>query len=79
MPNGLRRLLHRTVDFVRDSRHAERKARGHAMYTIGQCKPLHAIRKTGTSGGLRKVEAQRGDVRRIARRSAGFFARTRNG
>jgi hypothetical protein len=73
------RLLHRAVDFIRDSRYAEREARWRSLYTIGQCKPLPAVRKTGTSGGLRELAAERGDVRRIARRSVGFFAGTRNG
>ncbi len=63
LSSRLRGMLHRPVDIITDSGHAEWQARRSSMHTIGQRIPLQDLRIARSSEGMQFFAAIRGNVR----------------
>ena len=63
MSSRLRGMLHRPVDIIIDSGHAEWQARRSSMHPIGQRIPLQDLRIARPSEGMRFLAAHGGNVR----------------
>jgi len=68
VPPRLRRMLHRSIDFKRDSGHAARQAGGRALRAARRRSALRNLRQAGTAGLLFGSTTASRHVRRIARR-----------
>ena len=67
MSSRLRGMLHRPVDIITDSGHAEWQARRSSMHPIGQRIPLQDLQIARPSEGMRFLAAHGGDVRIVPR------------
>ena len=65
MSSRLRGMLHRPVDIITDSGHAEWQARRSSMHPIGQRIPLQDLRIARPSEGMRFLAAHGGNVRNM--------------
>ncbi|CAG9250734.1 hypothetical protein BDI4_290069 [Burkholderia diffusa] len=70
VPRAVRRVLHRTVDFLADSGDARRQAGRRALRAARRRPALPDIRPAGASRVLFGAAAVRRDVRCVARRRA---------
>ena len=71
MPSGVRRLLHRTVDFVVDSGNAGRQGRRSPLRESGPEVPLSDLSVAGASGGVRFAAGDSRNVRFLPGRGSG--------
>lgn len=75
----MRRVLHCAQYFVADSRDAGGETGGRALCPVAGGFPVRALRSTGTTGGLRQLASDRGDVREHPAARAGLFGQTGTG
>src|SRR5690606_34591437 len=78
LPRRLRRLLHRAVHQLPDSRHAAGQAGRRALRAARRGAALPPLRPPRPPGLLQRTRAVRRDVRRDARTNTGLADRTRN-
>jgi hypothetical protein len=71
MPPRLRRLLHRAVDLLAHSGHAQRQTGRRALHPPHSGVPLRDLRPARTAGGMREPAGDAGDVR--TRRARGVW------
>lgn len=64
----LRCVLHRTFDFIADSRNAAGKEGGRAVCAVVAGFAVRDFREAGAASGVRELAAERGDVRGESRR-----------